>query len=271
MSTDRTSAPGSDAPGTSLLRGAGSLVSFSVQAFKSVPTALRLYPSEVMRQVGLMIKSNAPVVFFMLFMLGALIGITGTFLFEGIGLESYVGSITAVPMMRGISQIVFGWVLAAKAGCGTVAELGAMRISEEIDGMEVMGVQSLPFLVGTRLMAAIVVVPPMFTIALGIHFAASKFFFVDALGAVSPGGYHYVLFLFQSPRDLTIAVLWATIVAVIVTLVSCYFGYTAEGGPVGVGHATAQSMLVNLMLISASATIIAQLFYAGLFNEAIGT
>ncbi|HWJ82428.1 MAG TPA: ABC transporter permease [Nocardioides sp.] len=249
----------------------GELASFGLRVLRELPAAVRLYPSEVLRQAGLLIRSNGLVILFMLFMLGALLGITGTALFEGIGLDSYVAAIPAVPLMRGVVEIVFGWVLAAKAGCGMVAELGAMRISEEIDAMEVMGVRSIPYLVGTRVAAAIVVLPFLFVTSLEVFFIASKLFFVDLLNTVSAGGFTSVLFMLQSPRDLMIAVFWGTLVGFVVTVVACYHGYSAKGGPVGVGRATAQAMLVNLVLISLIAMILAQVFYANALNEAFGT
>ena len=250
---------------------AGTLVAFGLRVIRELPATVRLYPSEVLRQCGLLIRSNALVVLFMLFMLGALLGITGTFLFEGIGLESYVAAIPAVPLMRGVVEIVFGWVLAAKAGCGIVAELGAMRISEEIDAMEVMGVRSIPYLVGTRVMASLIVLPFLFVTSLGVFFVSSKLFFVDFLSSVSSGGFFYVLFLFQSPRDFLVALTWGTVVGFVVTVVACYYGYTASGGPVCVGRSTAQAMLVNLVLISVIAMIMAQIFYANVLSEAFGT
>jgi len=260
--TERMRAPFEDA---------GALVAFTLRVVKELPACVRLYPAEVLRQCGLLIRSNALVILFMLFMLGALLGITGTFLFEGIGLESYVAAISSVPMMRGVVEIVFGWVLAAKYGCGIVAELGAMRISEEIDAMDVMGVRSLPYLVGCRVVASLVVLPALFVAALGIHFVASKLFFVNLLSSVSDGGFDYVLFLLQSPRDFLVAVLWGTVTGFIVTVVACYYGYNASGGPVGVGRATAQGMLVNLVLISVTAMVMAQIFYANVLAEAFGT
>lgn len=253
------------------LAAAGELVAFTITVIKEIPTTVRLYPAETMRQMGLIIRSNALVVLFMLFLLGALLGITGTFLFEGIGLESYVAAIPAVPLMRGIVEMVFGWVLAAKAGCGIVAELGAMRISEEVDAMEVMGVRSIPYLVGTRVVAAVIVLPALFVTGLGLFFISTKLFYVPFLNTVSSGGFNSVLFLLQGPRDLAIATFWGGLVGFTVTIVSCYFGYTAKGGPVGVGRATAQAMLVNLVLISTIAMILAQLFYANNVNEAFGT
>jgi len=250
---------------------AGELVAFGLRVLRECPAAIRLFPSEVLRQAGLMFRSNGLVIVFMLFMLGALLGVTGTALFEGIGLESYVAAIPAIPMMRGVVEIVFGWVLAAKAGCGIVAELGAMRISEEIDAMEVMGVRSIPYLVSTRVVAAAVVLPALFVTGLVVHFVASKVFFVDLLNAVSTGGFWDVLYLMQGPRDLVIATFWASLIGIVVTIVSCYYGYTAKGGPVGVGRATAQSMLVNLVLISLISMILAQVFYGNVLDEAFGT
>lgn len=250
---------------------AGELVSFGLRVLGECPAALRLFPSEVLRQASLMLRSNGLVVVFMLFMLGALLGITGTALFEGIGLESYVAAIPAVAIMRGVVEIVFGWVLAAKAGCGIVAELGAMRISEEIDAMEVMGVRSIPYLVSTRVVAAAVVLPALFATGLLVHFYASKLFFVDLLKAVSPGGFWDVLYLMQGPRDLIAATIWASVIGVVVTIVSCFYGYTAKGGPVGVGRATAQAMLVNLVLISLISMILAQVFYGNVLDQAFGT
>lgn len=250
---------------------AGALVAFGLRVIKDLPVCVRLYPGEILRQCAMLIRSNALVILFMLFMLGALLGITGTFLFEGIGLESYVAAIPAVPLMRGVVEIVFGWVLAAKYGCGIVAELGAMRISEEIDAMDVMGVRSLPYLVGCRVIASMIVLPALFVTSLGVFFVASKLFFVDLLSSVSSGGFTYVLFLLQSPRDFFIAVLWGTVTGFVITVVACYYGYNASGGPVGVGRSTAQGMLVNLVLISVIAMIMAQVFYANVLTEAFGT
>ncbi len=253
------------------LEDTGNLVSFSWRTMREIPRAVRLYPSECLRQVGALLRSNLAVLLFMMVLLGALLGITGTFLFEGLGLESYVGAISSVPLLRGITEIVFGWVLAAKYGCGIVAELGAMRISDEIDAMDVMGVESRPFLASTRAAAALVTLPFVYVTGLLLFFLSSRFFYVTVLQSVSAGGHDNILWLFQGPRDLIIATTWATVTGLIVTLVSVFYGYTASGGPVGVGRATAQSMLVNLVLISTVAVIFAMNFYLYGGGEAFGT
>lgn len=253
------------------LEDTGSLVRFAGRTIRDIPLALRLYPGECMRQIGALLRSNVAVLLFMMVLLGALLGITGTFLFEGLGLESYVAAISSVPLMRGVAEIVFGWVLAAKYGCGIVAELGAMRISDEIDAMDVMGVESRPYLASTRAVAALATLPFVFVTGLLLFFEASKFFYVTVLQSVSSGGHDSILWVFQSPRDLIVATAWATVTGFVVTLVSVFYGYTAQGGPVGVGRATAQSMLVNLVLISTVAVIFAMNFYLYNGAEAFGT
>lgn len=250
---------------------AGDLLSFAAKAFRSVPAAVRLYPEEAGRQAAQLVRSNTAVIFAMVFMLGAIMGITGTSLFGALGLDSYVAAIPAVPMTRGVVEIVFAWVFAAKAGCGIVAELGAMRITEEIDAVEVMGIRPIPYLVSNRLIATVGVIPAIFSAALVLSYFSQRLFFVNLLHTVSTGGYTTVLFMFQGPTDLLIATSWATILVVMVTLVSCYYGYTVKGGPVGVGRATAQSMLVNLVLTSLTSIALAQIFYGGHGGTAIGT
>lgn len=188
------------------LESVGALAGFAGQVIRDIPRAVRLFPAETAKQTGDLIRQNALVLLFMLFMLGAMLGITGSFLLEGIGLDSYVSSLPVIAIMRGVGEIVFCWVLAAKYGCGIVAELGAMRISEEIDALEVMGVPSRPYLLSTRVFAALITLPPLFVTCLLTSFWASKLFFVNVLGTVSEGGFDTYLYLFQGPRDLIVAI-----------------------------------------------------------------
>jgi phospholipid/cholesterol/gamma-HCH transport system permease protein len=249
---------------------AGEMVRFSGQVLGGIPEAIRLYPSEVFRHAGLLIRQNSIVILFMTFMLGALLGITAHFIFEAIGIGSYIGAAHTIGGMRGITEIVFGWIIAAKMGCGIVAEVGAMRISEEIDAMEVMGIRSVVYLASTRVAAAIVVIPAMWIMSLAVEFIGGFLFNVDLLSTVSQGGFTTYLFLFQNTRDFLFALVWGSLLGFIVVLVACFYGYKAKGGPVGVGRSTAQSMLVNLVLISLVAMSLVQLFYGNSPNAPIG-
>lgn len=250
--------------------GIGDFVEFSGKAFRQIPTAIRLYPSEVLHHAADLFRTNALVVLGMLFMMGAVLGLTANFLFESIGIDSYIAAVNSVGGMRGIIQVVFGWVVAAKVGCGIVAELGAMRISEEIDAMEVMGVRSIPYLVSTRIAAGALVMPLLFVSAMSVNFFAGYLFNVRLLQTVSSGGFSYFLFLFQNVRDFIVSVVWGTVLGVVILLVASYFGYNAKGGPVGVGRNTAKSMLVNLVLVSLIGMALVQLFYGNSPNAPIG-
>ena len=248
----------------------GHFIEFTLSVLRGMPVALRLYPTEVLRHASLLFRENVVVVLGMLFVMGAVLGLTTTFLLESIGIDSYIAAVSAIGGMRGIIQVVFGWVVAAKVGCGIVAELGAMRISEEIDAMEVMGIRSIPYLVSTRVLAGALVMPLLFVTAMSVNFMAAYLFNVQLLGTVSSGGFSYVLYLFQNLRDFVLATVWGTSIGLSILLVSSYFGYHAKGGPVGVGRNTAQSMLVNLVLVSLVGMCLVQLFYGSNPNAPIG-
>jgi len=248
----------------------GAMVAFGLKAVREIPTVLRHELPEVLRHAGEMVRSHLPVVLLLAGMMGAMLGIVGSFVFESIGLDTYVAIIIGIPVMRGILAVVFGWTYAAKAGCGIVAELGAMRINEEIDALEVMGVPSIPHLVATRLAASLLVLPAMYTLCLWVHYQVAEFFFVRFLGTVSKGGYEDVLFSLQGPRDLFFTVAAGSIVGFLVTLVAGFFGFNASGGPVGVGRSTAQSMLVNLVLIGLTVMLLVQAFYGAELVAPIG-
>jgi phospholipid/cholesterol/gamma-HCH transport system permease protein len=139
--------------------------------------------------------------------------------------------------LREVIPYGFGYMMAAKVGTGIVAELGAMRISDEIDALEVMGVNPMIFLCGTRLLGAWMTLPFMYLAAIGIGYQ------------VSAGGYFLIFWMFQNPPDVLFSLIKAMFMATAIVLVGCYYGYTASGGPVGVGTATAKSMVLNIVLV----------------------
>jgi len=138
---------------------------------------------------------------------------------------------------------VAGLALSATVGCGFTAQIGAMRINEEIDALEVMGVRPITFLAATRLLAAWMVLPFIYVAAVGVGFFASYLAVVEQIGEVSSGGYFLIFWMFQNPPDLLFSVIKGMAMATAIVAVGCYYGYTASGGPVGVGTATAKSMV----------------------------
>ena len=161
-------------------------------------------------------------------------------------------------------------MMAAKVGTGFVAELGSMRISDEIDALEVMGLDSLLYLCSTRLLGMWLVLPFVYMSAVAAGFFASYVAVVVQIGKVSAGGYFQIFWQFQNPLDLLFSAAKAMVMATFVVLVGCYYGYTAGGGPVGVGRATAQSMVVNIIGIHAIGLLGTQLFWGGNARSPIG-
>jgi phospholipid/cholesterol/gamma-HCH transport system permease protein len=124
-----------------------------------------------------------------------------------------------------------------------------MRISDEIDAIEVMGVNSMSYLVGTRVLATWIAIPFLFTVGLGVMYMAEYLVTVGMFDSVSEGGYSYIFWLYQTPIDFVYSLLKVVAMSTTVVFVGCYYGYNAHGGPVGVGKSTAKSMMLNMVLI----------------------
>jgi phospholipid/cholesterol/gamma-HCH transport system permease protein len=160
--------------------------------------------------------------------------------------------------------------MAAKVGTGIVAELGSMRISDEIDALEVMGISGMTFLCATRLLGAWLVIPFIYLVGLGAGFLASWLAVVEQVGDVSSGGFFLIFWQFQNPPDLFFSVAKAMTEATMIVLVGAYYGYHASGGPVGVGRATAQSMVLNIVGVHLINMLGTQLFWGANPRAPIG-
>jgi phospholipid/cholesterol/gamma-HCH transport system permease protein len=204
---------------------------------------------EALRQAGILIVGSSLIVWGLVFILGLQCGIQGAYFFRAQGVPSYAGLFAAFCDLREALPYAFGYMLSAKVGTGIVAEIGAMRISDEIDALEVMGVPPITFLCATRLLAAWIALPFMYLVGIGIMYSASYLSVVNQVGDVSSGGYQLIFWTFQSPADLVFSLIKGMTMATVIVLVGCYYGYTAAGGPVGVGTATAKSMAFNIVAV----------------------
>lgn len=248
-------------PISSMIATTGEMTRFSGQAISAIPNAFRLYFSEVIRQAGLMVLSSSLILWTFTFVIGLEAALLGSYMLEGLGAGDYIGLFTAIAGVQAVSAPTFGWIFAAKVGCGYAAELGTMRITEEIDALHVMGFQPRVYLVGTRLLATWLVVPFLWLVSTGMMMVGSWLMARPLLQTASPGGYNDVFWSFQTTSGLIYALIWAMVTCTAIVLVSCYFGYNASGGPVGVGQNTAKSMLVNMVLVSVFTGIFYQLFF----------
>jgi phospholipid/cholesterol/gamma-HCH transport system permease protein len=255
-----------------LLAATGEIAGFAGKIMRDV-WSLRVFRffGETLRQSGILIIYSTLVIWSLAFLIGlGACGIEAAYFNQSFNAPTYSGIYSAWCNLREAVPYVFGYMMAAKVGTGIVAELGAMRISEEIDALEVMGVDSMLFLCATRLLAAWIVLPFMYIGALGVAYLASYLAIVDQLGYVSSGGYLLVFWLFQNPQDFLYSVIKGMTMATAIILVACYYGYNASGGPVGVGKATAKSMVLNLILIHMIGMFGTQLFWGGDARAPVG-
>jgi phospholipid/cholesterol/gamma-HCH transport system permease protein len=253
------------------IAGLGEILGFAGRQLRDIFNGRAFhYSGEVLRQAGILILGSALVIWGMVFILGLECGIEGAYFTRQNGAPAFAGVFTAWCDLREMVPYMFGYILSAKVGTGIVAELGAMRINEEIDALEVMGVQPITFLASTRLLAAWLVLPFIYIAAVGVAYLASYLAVVQQIGEVSSGGYSLIFWMFQNPPDMLFSVIKGMVMATAIVAVGCYYGYTASGGPVGVGQATAKSMILNMVLVHLIGALGSQVFWGANPRAPIG-
>jgi len=225
---------------------------------------------EALRQAGILVVGSVLIVLGLVFILGLQCGIEGAYGSRAVGSPSTVGAFTALCDLREVTPYAFGYMMAAKVGTGMVAELGSMRISDEIDALEVMGFDSMLYLCATRLLGMWLVLPFVYIIAVAAGFMGSYLAVVQQIGEVSAGGYLQIFWQFQNPLDLVYSSVKGMLMATFVVLVGVYYGYNVSGGPVGVGRATAKSMVMNIFGIHIIGMLGTQIFWGGNPRAPIG-
>jgi len=246
------------APPRGFLATAGDMVAFLTRALRDLPQ-VRHYAGETIRQAAIIGTTSVLVVVAISFLAGGSCGLESSALARSFGTAPIAGGFSAWCALREVVPFVFGYVLAAKVGCGMVAELGAMRVAEEVDAIEAMGVRAMAYLVGTRLVGAAVVVPFAYLLAIASADGAAYLMSVLRFGDVSPGTWGTYFFAFQDLWDLAYSMVKGLTIAGFVIVVALYFGYGVRGGPVDVGAATARSMAVSIVgvtLISMAGTLV---------------
>jgi len=256
----RRLAVGFTGPVRGTLHEAGEIGRFVATAVKEAPGAFR-YTSEILRQAGLLITGSMLVIFVMQFVMGMQCATEANYVLRGYGASAYSGVFTAFCSIRELAPYMWGYIVAAKIGCGYVAELGSMRINNEFDAMESLGINPMRYVVATRLVAAAITFPLIFIAALAIHMGADFLVIVVQIKEVSLGGFESVHWTFIRPLDILYAEIKIMVSGLLIVLVAMYYGYTARGGPSGVGTATARSMVLNLVLIHVTGSVLSMVFW----------
>jgi phospholipid/cholesterol/gamma-HCH transport system permease protein len=236
----------------------GEELSFYVRALAWTPRTVRRYKKEIMRLLAevtlgsgalAVIGGTVGVIVAMCFFTGTEVGLQGYAALNQLGTENFAAFVSAYFNTREIAPLVAGIALAATVGCGFTAQLGAMRISEEVDALEVMAIPSMPFLVATRVVGGLIAIIPLYVIGLLSSYFASRLVVTQFFGQ-STGTYDHYFNQYLPPGD----VLWSfgkvLVFAVLVILIHCYHGYNASGGPAGVGVAVGRAVRTSIVVIN---------------------
>jgi phospholipid/cholesterol/gamma-HCH transport system permease protein len=228
---------------------------FYGQTLRSIGDAFVHYKTEIVRLIAQMsmgagalavIGGTTVIVGFLTLSTGALVAIQGYNQFADVGVEALTGFASAYFNVRLIAPVVAGIGLAATIGAGATAQLGAMRINEEIDALEVMGVRSVAYLASSRVVAGVIVVIPLYCVAVMTSFLAARFGTTAVYGQ-STGVYDHYFNTFLNPTDLIWSFFQAVSMATVIMLVHTYYGFTASGGPAGVGEAVGRAVRTSLI------------------------
>jgi phospholipid/cholesterol/gamma-HCH transport system permease protein len=242
----------------------------------NIPRAMRAYKKETLRLIAeismgsgalAVIGGTVVVVGFLTLFTGGTIAVQGYSSLSNIGVESLTGFFAAFINVRIAVPVIAGIGLAATIGAGATAQLGAMRVSEEIDALEAMAIKSIPYLVSTRIVAGLIAIIPLYSLASVASFLASRFATTFLYGQ-SPGVYDHYFSTFLIPTDILWSFVQAICMAVAVMMIHTYYGFNASGGPVGVGIAVGNAVRASLVVVVVITLLLSLAIYGvdGKFN-----
>lgn len=256
----------------------GAQTRFYVKTLAAIPDALRHYHKEVLRliaQMGLgvgalaVVGGTVAIVGFLTMTTGALVAIQGYNQLASVGFEALTGFASAFFNVRLIVPGTVSVALSATIGAGATAQIGAMRINEEIDALEVIGIRSISYLAATRVIAGVFVVIPLYCIAIMMAFLAARVGTTAIYGQGS-GVYDHYFNTFLNPTDVIWSFFQCVAMTLVIMLVHTYYGYTASGGPAGVGEAVGRAVRTSMVVASIEIVMISLAVYgqSGNFNLA---
>ena len=235
----------------------GHMLVFFVQALAAVPIAVRQYRGEFLRLLSNITWGNgslvvgggtAGVAVVLGVTVGALVGIEGYNFLDLLGLGPATGFVSSLVNTRELAPLMAAMAFAIQGGCRFTAQLGSMRISEEIDAMESIAIRPIPYLITTRLLASVAAIVPLYTACLAIGYLSTQLV-VGLSGGGSTGSYLHYFSLMLAGKDIVYSLLKAVVFVWISATIQCYYGYYASGGPEGVGIAAGHGMRASITVM----------------------
>ena len=233
----------------------GRQIRFHVNAVAYIPYAVRHHKLEILRLLGeisfgsgalAVIGGTVVTVAFITSFAGIELGVQGYSQLSDIGVEALTGFVSAYINTRLVAPVIAGISLVATVGAGMTAQLGAMRVAEEIDALDVMSVKAVPFLVSTRIVAGFFAIIPLYAAALLASYFCTRGVVTVFFGQ-SAGAYDHYFAAFLVPSDIIASFIKVLIMAVVIMAIHTYYGYKATGGPAGVGVAVGHAVRLSLV------------------------
>lgn len=247
-------------PARSTLRELGDLVVFAGHAAAALPRSLP-YFSEGLRQGSMMLRGTIPLLAVIIIFFGFTVTNFAFFFLRSIGASDYMGVISGYGGPRMFVSMLFGYVFTARVCCGIAAELGSMKIQQEIDALNSTGVDPMRYLVGTRLIGVLLVIPVGTAVALIGSLAGIYLNTVTVLNGIDPHVLLDVNWSVQTLDDQIIAIFNVGTIALVTATIACFYGLRTQGGPAAVGTSVARSLYMNLIAVHAIAVFYAVFFY----------
>ena len=236
----------------------GDQLAFHLRSIRWIPHTMVHFRHEVLRLIAevtfgvgvlAVLGGTIGVIVMMSAFTGVVVGLQGYAALDQIGSSVLTGFLSAYVNTREVAPIVASLALSATVGCGFTAQLGAMRISEEIDALEVMGIPSVPYLVTTRMVAGFIAVIPLYVVGLLASYVATRGVNTIFQGQ-STGSYDHYFHLFLPPEDVLYSFVKVMIFAFVLVMIHCYYGFTASGGPAGVGVAVGRAVRTTIVVVA---------------------
>lgn len=243
--------------GTVAIIRLGHLLVFFIRALVSVPLALRQYRGEFLRLLSNITWGNGSIVVgggtagvavVLGMTVGALVGIEGYNFLDLLGLGPATGFVSSLVNTRELAPLMASLAFAMQGGCRFTAQLGSMRIAEEIDALESIAIRPIPYLVTTRLIASVAAIVPLYVACLAIGYLTTQLVVGISSGG-STGSYLHYFTLMLAGQDIVYSLIKAVIFVWIASTIQCYFGYYATGGPEGVGVAAGHGMRASITVV----------------------
>lgn len=254
---------------TTALAMIGHQARFTFLALRSIPLAIRHYPKHILSHIGSVVFGNGAIIVgggmlgvltFLGIAMGGTIAIQGFSLLDMVNMGPLTGLVAAYATTREMGPLIAAVGFAAQVGCRITAEVGAMRMSEEIDALEASAIRPIPFVVTTRVLAGVLAILPLYLLTLIAGYVTCELM-VSVVHGQSEGTYGHYFSSFISLQDIGYSIAKAVVFAVAVILIHSYQGFYASGGPEGVGIAAGRAIRASLVIVVSLDMIMTLLFW----------